>query len=297
MDSDQLSAAVGGRAVDAQLRDSEFRGSPVSTHATESSVPPSVQSSINSHSALLSRSKPMSYDTAEGDMPMPKRKTRRVRDPYAIDLSDDDLEEDDEPAPLPKKRVQTQEESLIDFLNNYAPPPEPTVQPFNITQTRNASQPKKKASASSLMARFTRRDSTQSGTAGSARPASPKMPDSRSLSSRASGGKSGHIPIQVNIPGGANKYSHPSRTSSKAASMMGGAPGPAGGRVPMKKFEPREAASVSSRATSDLADFLKHSGPPPGATSVGNQFPGPAERNESSSISKVFGRRRKPSIS
>ncbi|KAK4033902.1 hypothetical protein C8A01DRAFT_19223 [Parachaetomium inaequale] len=297
MDSDQLSAAVGGRAVDAQLRDAEFRGSPASTHATESSVPPSVQSSINSHSALLSRSKPMSYDTTEGDMPMPKRKTRRVRDPYAIDLSDEDLEEDDEPTPLPKKRVQTQEESLIDFLNNYAPPPEPTVQPFNITQTRNASQPKKKASASSLMARFTRRDSTQSGTLGPARPASPKIPESRSLSSRASGGKSGHIPIQVNIPGGANKYGHPNRTSSKAASMMGGAPGPAGGRMPMKKFEPREAASVSSRATSDLADFLKHSGPPPGATSVVNQFPGPAERDESSSISKVFGRRKKPSIS
>jgi len=294
MDSDQLSAAVGGRAVDAQLREAEFAGSQTSTNATESSVPPSVQSSINSHSALLSKNKPVSYDTGDGDMPMPKRKTRRVRDPYAIDVSDEELEDDDEPTPLPQKRVQTKEESLIDFLNNYAPPPEPTVQPFNISQTRNTMQPKKKASASSLMARFTRRDSTQSSTLGSTRPASPKVQTS---SSRPSVIKNGHIPIQVNIPGTANMNTHPSRTSSKAAAMMGGGPGPVGGRVPMKKFEPREATSVSSRATSDLADFLKHSGPPPGATPMVNQFAGPAERDESSGISKVFSRRKKPSIS
>jgi hypothetical protein len=297
MDSDQLSGAVGGRAVDAQLRDAEFRSSPASTHA-ESSVAPSIQSSINSHSALLSRNKPMSYDTVEDDMPMPKRKTRRVRDPYAIDLSDEELEDDDKPTPMPTKKVQTQEESLIDFLNNYAPPPEPTVQPFNITQTRNNLKPKKKASAPTLMARFTRRDSSaQSGALGSNRPSSPKVVESRSLNSRASGGKGGHIPIQVNIPGGVDMYAPPLRSSSKVAATLGGGPGPVGGRVPMKKFEPREAVSVSSRATSDLADFLKHSGPPPGTTVMVNQFPGPAERDDTNGISKVFGRRKKPSIS
>ncbi|KAH6844936.1 hypothetical protein B0I37DRAFT_433760 [Chaetomium sp. MPI-CAGE-AT-0009] len=292
MDSDQLSSAVGGRAVDAQLRDIEFRGSQASTNATESSVPPSVQSSINSHSALLAKNKAMSYDTTDGDMPMPKRKTRRVRDPYAIDVSDEEFEDEEEPAPLPKKRAQGQEESLIDFLNNYAPPPEPTVQPFNIKQTRDASQPKKKASASSLMARFTRRESAQSG---SARSASPKLPESKSIN-RAAGPKGGHVPIQVNIPSATN-HVHPARTSSKAAAMMGGGPGVVtGGRVPMKRFEPREPASVSSRGTSDLADFLKNSGPPPGAT-LANQFPGPAEREEANGISKVFSRRKKPSIS
>ncbi|KAK3301437.1 uncharacterized protein B0H64DRAFT_38328 [Chaetomium fimeti] len=292
MDSDQLSSAVGGRAVDAQLKDIEFRSSPASTNATESSVPPSVQSSINSHSALLAKSKPMSYDKTEGDMPMPTRKTRRVRDPYAIDLSDEEFEDEEEPAPLPKR---AQEESLIDFLNNYAPPPEPTTQPFNIKQTRSASQPKKKASASSLMARFTRRDSTHSGTLGPARSAGPKLPESKSIN-KATGPKGGHVPIQVNMPSATN-HAHPARTSSKAAAMMGGGPGVPGGRVPMKRFEPREPASISSRETSDLADFLKNSGPPPGATPMANQFPGPAERDEANGISKVFGRRKKPSIS
>ncbi len=287
MDSDQLAGAVGGRAVDAQLRDADFRSSRTSTNATESSVPPSVQSSINSHSALLARSKPMSYDA---DMPIPKRKTRRVRDPYAIDLSDEDLEDDDDlaPMPVPKKKVQTQEESLIDFLNNYAPPGETTVQPFDIAQTRDSLKPKKKASAPSLMARLTRRDSSHSSGLGSNNSSSPKVSDSRRLSSRASSGKGGHVPIQVSVASG---MPSPDRTSSKAAAMMGGGPPRGGGgRVPMKKFEPREAVSVPSRETSDLAEFFKHSGPPPGAS----QYPGQEEMN---GITKVFSRRRKPSMS
>jgi hypothetical protein len=299
MDSDLMNGAVGGRAVDAQLREADFRSSRTSTNVTESSVPPSVQSSINSHSALLARSKPMSYDTADGDMPIPKRKTRRVRDPYAIDLSDEELEDDEEAVPMPKKKVPTQEESLIDFLKNYTPPSEQTVQPFNISQTRNTLKPKKKASAPSLMARLTRRDSAQPGSL----PPSPKVPESRSLSSRASGGKGGHVPIQVSLPGGRmDPYATaPSRTSSKAAAMMGGGPVQAtngGGRVPMKRFEPREAVSVHDRGTSDLAEFFKQSAPPPGATGpMANQFAGLGDRDESNGISKVFARRKKPSFS
>jgi hypothetical protein len=300
MDSDQLNGAVGGRAVDAQLRDADFsRSSQTSTNATEYSVPPSIQSSINSHSALLAKNNPMSYDAVDSDMPMPKRKTRRVRDPYAIDLSDEELEDDDEPVLMPKKKVQTQEESLIDFLNNYSPPPEPTVQPFNIAQTRNTLQPKKKASAPSLMARLTRRDSTQSSNPRSNRPSSPKVSEStRSLSSRASGGRGGHIPIQVNLPARVDSYASPSRMSSKAAAMMGTGPAPGGGgRVPMKKFEPREAVSVPSRGTSDLAEFFKQSGPPPGSAPMASQFSGPAGREQATGISKVFSRRKKPSFS
>ncbi|KAL2129212.1 hypothetical protein VTI74DRAFT_8076 [Chaetomium olivicolor] len=308
MDSDQLSSAVGGRAIDAQLRDVELRSSQASTPATESSLPPSVQSSVNSHSALLAKSKSMTYDTADGDMPIPKRKTRRVRDPYAIDLSDEELYEDDETPPQPKKKVQTQEESLIDFLNNYTPPPEPVVKPFNIAQTRNMTQQKAnnslkpKKSAQSLMARLTRRDSAQSGNFGSNQPMSPKVPAlpsaSGSLNSRASGGKGGHIPIQLNIPNGSDLYSSPSRTSSKPAAMMGGAPVPIGARrVPMKKFEPREPISVPTRATSELADFFKNSAPPAGPTTTLHQLSGSVEREEASSVSRVWGRRRKASMS
>ncbi|KAJ4306071.1 hypothetical protein N0V88_000867 [Collariella sp. IMI 366227] len=306
MDSDQMSGAVGGRAVDAQLRELDVRSSQASTHATEYSLPPSIQSSVNSHSALLTKNKPISYDTVDGDMPMPKRKTRRVRDPYAIDFSDEELDEDEVIVPQPKpKRAQTNEESLMDFLNNYPPPPEPIIKPFNIPQTRNMPPPpskgnaslKPKKSAPSLMARLTRRDSSQSA---AKEPASPKVPAlpaaSRSLNSRASGG---HIPIQVNIPSGSDFYSPPSRApSSKAAAMMGGAPPAVGGsRVPMKKFEPRDPVSVPSRGTSDLADFFKNSGPPPGPTPMVHQFPEPVEREQPAGGSRLWGRRRKPSMS
>lgn len=335
MDSDQLSSAVGGRAVDAQLRDEELRSSQAS-NVTDYSVPPSVQSSINSHSALLGRNKPTSYDTVADDMPMPKRKTRRVRDPYAIDFSDEeDLEEDDDLSPMPKKKPQTQEESLVDFLNNYAPPPEPTVRPLNTAQARNAlaKPPKKKASAHSLITRLTRPYSERpipppKHQQQAKSPVSPKaVGEARSLSSRASGGGAGkgsHVPIQVNIPGGgggldgrpqgqaqAQAHPHPSRTSSKAAAMMGGGPGAgsmgaggggsgSGGRVPMKRFEPREAVPAPSRsATSDLADFLKHSGPPPGSVPMVNQFPGPEPgpgREEGGGMGKMFSRRKKSSL-
>lgn len=54
----------------------------------------------------------------QGDA-MPARKQRRVRDPYAIDDSDDDFTDDQTPA----QAKRTQDESLIDFLRNTAPPP------------------------------------------------------------------------------------------------------------------------------------------------------------------------------
>ncbi|KAL2023112.1 hypothetical protein VTK56DRAFT_3718 [Thermocarpiscus australiensis] len=318
MDSDQLSGAVGGKAVDAQLRDIELRSSSqTSTNVTDSSVPPSIQSSVNSHSALLQKTKPVPSYGGDDDMPIPKRKTRRVRDPYAIDISDEELEDDDvELAQLPKRRAQTQEESLIDFLNNYKPPPEPPVQPFNISavQARN-NKPKKKASAPSLMARLTRRDyNGQAGNLGSAGSETPRATtqmsaESRGPRSRAAtgggrgggGGGGGHVPIQVNMPPGLDAYAPQSRANTpKAMATMGGASAAAatGGRVPMKKFEPREPIAVPSRATSDLAEFLR-SGPPPGMMTGANQFPGPgpAERDEANGISRVFARRKKASVS
>lgn len=63
---------------------------------------------------------------------MPKRTRHRVRDPYAIDFSD---EEDDEMLfndvmPAAKPKPQRQEESLMDFLNSVPPPPPINPQPF-----------------------------------------------------------------------------------------------------------------------------------------------------------------------
>jgi len=261
MDSDQFNGAVGGRAVDAQLRDVDVRTSQASTNITESSVP----SSINSQSALLGRNKPLpggnrGYGGGDDDMPMPQRKTRRVRDPYAIDLSDED-EDHDMRGPGPQRRAPPpQEESLLDFLKNMPPPPpEPVV-------AQPPSRPKKKASAPSLMARLTRRgdsgrnSNSSSGNSSPRSPLPPPAPEPRN-SSNVAGGAKGYIPIQVNMPPGVDKY-NPSNFRSTAPSA-GAAPA-SGRRGPMKKFEPREAVAVSSRGTSELAEFFKNSAPPGG---------------------------------
>ncbi|KAK2000170.1 hypothetical protein LX36DRAFT_442463 [Colletotrichum falcatum] len=267
MDSDQMSGAVGGKAVDASLPD--IRYSQTSTSVTETTQP-SIPSSINSQSALLqNRSHGNAFD--EDDM-MPKRTRRRVRDPYAIDLSDEDEEDYAEAVRPPPKK----EESLADFLRNYSPPPEPASVPQNI--------PKRKASAPSLIGRFSRKD----GHPGSNGAKSGKA-DSRSLNSRAGGGH-GHIPIQVNEPVGGDKYAAVDTTGNRSAMHS------SAGRVPMKRFEPREAVSSTTR-TNDLATFLRNAEPPqPSPVARPSPSIEPQHHSSSSGFSKMFGRRKKPSL-
>lgn len=281
MDSDQMSGAVGGRAVDANIPN--LRYSAASTSVTESSMGSSagLLKKDNKVSPRLggSQSTNSMFDAPEV---MPKRKTRRVKDPYAIDLSDD---EDEFDAPPPRAgggsrrpAPAAKEESLLDFLNSVPPPVDTNPVLFDIPQTRSRQPPvpKKKASAPSLMSRFTRNNSTsgnsssrglvsssgsQAGMAGGQ--------DSRSLISRAGSSMTGrsrnHIPIQVNMPPGMDKYS-PTSSTTLPTGMNGSsrpvASSAGSGRVPMKRFEPREAQPVASRATQDLADFFRNSGPP-----------------------------------
>ncbi|KAI1773496.1 hypothetical protein F4818DRAFT_111580 [Hypoxylon cercidicola] len=266
MDSDQMqmTGAVGGRAVDAVLP--SIRNSEASTNITETSAP----SSMNSQSALLSKANRMQQHPGnnfnEEDM-MPKRTRTRVRDPYALDFSDEE-EEDYEIIPRPKPK---QEESLIDFLNNYPPPPEPTPQPVAI--------PKKKSSAPNLIARLRSSGNSSSKWASNGQSKGFNATDSRSLNSRA-GSSRGYTPIV--IPMGAEKHGGSEMRAPPTA------PSGSTGRVPMKKFEPRDAHSANSR-TSDLASFLRDSEPPP-QTIV--PLPSPPE-NKSSGFSRMFERRKK----
>ncbi|PKX92470.1 uncharacterized protein P174DRAFT_421526 [Aspergillus novofumigatus IBT 16806] len=87
--------------------------------------------------------------------PQPARKQRRVRDPYAIDDSDDDeyLEELLEPS-KPKR----EEESLIDFLRN-VPPPEAEPQPLALNMPTSKSTSTGLGSASAMKARLLRNTS------------------------------------------------------------------------------------------------------------------------------------------
>lgn len=132
MDSDQLNAATGGKAIDASFADSRY---------SQLSTNPSLQS-MTSQTALLKNKKPVNKpapqrdDFDEQDM-MPKRKTRRVKDPYAIDLSDDEEELE-----APK------EESLADFLRNAEPlGNEAEPKPFVLDSSGSTTtKPRKKSS-------------------------------------------------------------------------------------------------------------------------------------------------------
>lgn len=287
MDSDQLTGAVGGMAVDATIP--EIRYSQGSTNMTENSMP-SIQSSINSNSALLHNTgAPGPIAGFDDEAPMPKRKQRRVRDPYAIDLSDEE-DEDEGFAETPRPPAR-KEESLAEFLRNYEPPPEPPSEPPRA--------PRKKSSAPSLIGRFTRSGNRENkdsnGPSGPARNVPPK-PDSPAFSSRATG-KGGYIPIQVNMPPGYDKYG--STDNSQISRSRMASTTPSAGRVPMKKFEPRDAV-VSKSQTSDLAAFLRDSAPPPDLAPRGPARRASTSRNlsrqdDGNGISKMFGRKKKAS--
>lgn len=280
MDSDQLSAAIGGRAVDATIP--EYRNSRASASATDKS--PSMPSSINSNTALLKKkaSHQMMGGALDEEPHMPKRKTRRVKDPYAIDFSDEEEDDFVQPVKPPAKK----EESLAEFLMNYEPPPEnpPAIPIQQAPQVK-----KKKSSASNLFGRF------RSGTASSSRSDAPSIAPTAKSTPRTStlprtntsGSGKGYIPLQVNMAPGYDKYGAVDRPAPpKAASSAGG--------VPRKKFEPREAVAPSSRTgTSDLAAFLRSSEPPPSGP-VRPAYPPIQE--EGGSVSRMLGRRKKTAV-
>lgn len=271
MDSDQMTGAAGGRAVDATL--SSLRYSAASTNVTESSVGSSAGLLRNKASPPVDTDgNSNQFDSPEA---MPKRKTRRVKDPYAIDLSDEDEEELYASVGRgPKPAVK--EESLLDFLNSVPPPLEPPRRPFDAPQTQSQKPaPRKKASTSSLMSRFVWGSSNSGGTGSRGLFSSSggdgglfmsSRSEARSLSSRAGSiimGR-GHVPIQAHIPENVDSLGTTTvvSTSSMGVSNSSDAGGRAesSGRVVRKKFEAREAQNVPS-ATQDLAEFFRNSGP------------------------------------
>ncbi|KAL5594459.1 hypothetical protein BROUX41_001392 [Berkeleyomyces rouxiae] len=309
--------------------DSELRRSQGSARGTDVSV----NSSVTSQSALLK--KPTGYLNGtffdSDDMPMPERKTRRVRDPYAIDFSDEEdfMNENETAVPVSNaKPAPAREESLADFLRNYEPPPAQSVVPFTVNTSRPpAVPPKKKSSMPGLIGRFSRNNHSAPPV-----PAVPAIPvnESRPVNSRSgsvvtSHSGRGYIPIQVNMPPGYDKYgpinppanapsgrqSRPSQSSSNSYSSAGRRPSAASTgystttdntisgpvpprRVPMKRYEPREPAHIGrATGTSELAAFLRSSEPPSSVmASRAFNTPAPPEP-EPSSHRRMFSRRKK----
>jgi hypothetical protein len=270
MDSDQMSGAVGGKAIDASLPDPRYGDTRYSQAAA------SVTSSVTSTSALLSssRNKPLpSQHVNEFDEEdhMPKRKTRRVKDPYAIDLSDD--EEEFEVAHRSKPKP-IQEESLADFLRNVPPPPEPVTSSVfdSVPHPSGAKSLKKKSSTPGLMSRFGRNNSS-----------TPSLPTKKPEAPAT------RIPTSTPI---AAKYSttygrDPTQNNTYAAHVD-----TARNKVVQKSYQPREAVYTPNTRTSDLADFLMRSEPPSSMQTQPKTFVPTVQKEEGSAFQRMFGRKK-----
>lgn len=280
MDSDQMTAAVGGgKAVDASLPDARYSQASTSLH-----------SSINSQSALLlnaaKMNKPLQNQSSnmfdeeeeEEEDPMPKRKQRRVRDMYQIDFSDEEEEYEAYTRSRPKA---VQEESLAEFLANVPPPPDSAPVPLFIA-TGKQGKIKNKTSSPSLMSRFGRKDSTG---------APPKSSGNDSRSIRSVGSRPpqlpSHTPIAVQFTSNKPATYEPARgTGTDYVSQLDSAR-----RVtPKQQYQAREAIYSNGR-TNDLAAFLRDT--PPGANSNQPQTFAPTlQKEEAGAFQRMFGRKK-----
>lgn len=279
MDSDQMTGAVGGRAVDASLPDPRYSGATAS-----------IDGSVNSQSALLSNGpkasnrSPVKYnDFDEEEEMMPKRKQRRVRDIYQIDFSDEEEEYEVLTGSKPT-RPPVQEESLADFLRNVPPPPDSTPAPI-YKEAPSATKIKKKASSTGLMSRFGRTNSTSQPPPKSRSNGQDRPSVSRTETPKATS----YTPIAVQYSNSNYKPTptayEPARGNNNYVSQVDSARN----KVAQKSYQPRDALPARSQ-TSDLASFFRDSEPPEQATP--RPFVTSQQKDESSTFQRMFGRKK-----
>jgi len=289
MDSDQMAGAVGGKAVDASLPDPR-----------DSQASASVNSSVGSHSALLhstKKNKPLppqanSAFTEEEDM-MPVRKTRRVRDMYQIDFSDEE-EEYEVLTGSARAKPPPQEESLADFLRNVPPPPDTSPAPiYTEVPAAISKKLRKKSSTSGFMSRF-RRD-TKDINSGSQNVPKPKSSgqDNNVSSARSAPSVSSRLPptrtASAGQYGSTYKTSVPESSRGDYVAQVDYARNndQPRNKVVQKSYQPREAVYTNTR-TSDLASFLRDSEPPSSMQAQPLPFASTGQKDES-----TFSRMRK----
>lgn len=285
MDSDDLNALAPPPELDSKGRNSD--GSAQESNVTVKSMP----SSMNSRTGLLdsmnrAAGKPMNGASAVPKQPvipetdgMPQRTRRRVRDPYAIDFSDE--EDEMEEFQAPQKR-RTDEESLVDFLRNTAPPPGMTTQPIlaaipSPTQPDTASMIKRTGSSSKLKDFLPGGGSSHKGIS----------------STNGNGVSSAGRPTNT----AREESPHLTQTGSKLDRYKPTSPTHAAhvdrNRTQNKsRVQPRDAATgINSSNTADLAAYLKNSGPPPGMNDKPVQKFNTSLQKDQAGFMKFFQRR------
>ncbi|KAI8935439.1 hypothetical protein NX059_008015 [Plenodomus lindquistii] len=224
VDSDQFDTMLGGHGT----VESAF-GSTSSTLNSKHSA-----NTVNSRTGLIpppgvvqpaySNTPQQLSGSMASNEPTITRTRRRVKDPYAIDMSDDEDEDGDQltalpppSQPAPPSAPPARQESLMDFLNGMDPPSNTKPQPFMLSQeTISAARARAAASNTSLSSsNATTRNGTGPGFG------------NVSTSSVSSDAPRAYKPrLQARVPAAGDARTGGSRT-----------------------------------ATSDLADFLRDSGP------------------------------------
>ena len=288
MDSDDLNGI-------APERNADHNGTASVASTQNSSVARSMQSSVTSRTALLESSnrnktqaaaptkQPASMTLRQSALAgdgTPKRTRRRVRDPYAIsDSEDDDLEET---APPPK--TKTQEESLIDFLRNTAPPPNMTTRPImtSDSSTTSSSTIRPQSSNPGLKDRLLH-TATMNGMnrkmSNSTRPKrdAEAAPPTTTYTNNAARPESPHL-TQMGSKLDTYRPTKPTHASIMERNRQ---------RSKIEAREPRTGGN-----TSDLADYLRSSGPPPSAKVGGEAKEDEDAMKEQAGFRKFFGRNR-----
>ena len=285
MDSDDLNGI-------APSQNTDHNGTASVASTQNSSIARSMQSSMNSRTALLDSSNRSNSQSAAptkqsagmtlrqsalaGDGNMPKRTRRRVRDPYAISDSDDDDLEVIAPPPKPK----TQDESLIDFLRNTAPPPNMTTRPImtSDSSTTSSSTIRPQSSNPGLKDRLFHTAAMN----GMNRKMSNTTRPSRDTESPPTNVNSAARPESPHLTQMGTKMDSYRPTKLTHASIMER-------NRQRGKIEAREPRTGGN--TSDLAEFMRSSGPPPSAK-VGEAKEDEDAMKEQAGFRKFFGRNR-----
>lgn len=281
MDSDDIQALGSPRD-----KDGVPRSSLTSTHDS-SVVTKSMHSSFNSRTGLLEaneRSNPKALNGATATTPTntmfstpaddddvrPKRKQRRVRDPYAIDTDS----EDEEFAP----RVE-REESLVDFLRSTAPPPGSDPAPLagqGSTEVRRRQQ----SEGSETMRNKILRKTSLSGLTQKSNGNSPALPKNNDQYHTSQNNRA--RPASPHLIQSGTRFDSYGPTQPTYAA-----------HVDRNRAQRRVPGIIQPggvrTGTSDLADFLKNTAPPPEPRPVYAQSPS----REESGFSKFFSRKKR----
>jgi len=226
VDSDEFNRMLDDRSPENSQLESAY-SSQISTNSKQSN-----RTSTNSRTGLLPQqnvvqpaySNTPQYLASNLTVPEPQvvRKRRRVKDPYAIDTDDED---EDLLTALPKSRRQ--EESLIDFLRNVEPPLQNDPKPLLANGAH--------AAANSRLRMIN---------------------GSSHASSSANGSSSTPLATRSALP---SSSGNPAMISSTITASVPKANKP---KVQPRSSGARDVNSSSMTDSSDLADFLRTSGPP-----------------------------------